>query len=927
MDNKQDTYQVQGFFERIEGMEAIGWVWDKSQPKLKLTVNLIVNKQKIATGLADLVRADLAEAGIGGGSHGFRIKLPDEFFLISGEQEVTPQVLVNNAVFFLKPLQVQVEKKIIHGRIDSIIGGVIKGWSYYPDNLDKAVTVELRENNQGLVQATANISGSESEKHGYVLQISDALFDDKVHRFEIWSLEENILLHSTALILPSIETPGTVLQENCQSHVRNHWLPYANLRYENVIQQLENIVNKEISKKLSKDATELITEFQSILDNYNQVKIGIFNSDKQFKEISFSAVSKPKVSIIIPVFNNFSVTYNCLASIHLANVLVSYEIIIVDDCSNDQTIEIAEIIKGIEYIRNDTNKGFVESCNAGAKQAKGEYVVFLNNDTEVFSAWLDELLYVFKANDKAGLVGGKLLYPDGTLQEAGGIVGKSGIPSNYGNKSNPNLPQYNYTRQVDYISGACIMLEKKLWQELGGFDEIYKPAYYEDTDLAFRVREKGLQVIYTPFCQLIHYEGVSNGVDVEKGIKQYQLANAKKFKSRWGKSCIHNGDINHQKDLIKDRNIIYRALVIDAEPPQPDKNAGSYAALIEMKLLQSLGIKCTFVPNDMTFLGHYTENMQRTGIECLYAPFFRNVVDIIEQRGCEFDLIYITRYSVAEKYIDACRLYAPQAKIIFNNADLHFLRELRSSVYQASKKMLKVANKTKEDEMKVIKKVDLVLSYNSSEHAVIESHNDTLKSIKLARCPWVVDVPKRKMPGFKTRKNISFLGGYGHPPNVEAVEYFIANVMPGLKDKHPEIQFNVYGSQLPKKLIDLANDTVNMQGYVEVIDQVYNENKIFIAPLQSGAGIKGKVLGALAYGIPTILSPVAAEGIGLRDGVETLIAKTPDQWIEAIEKLNYDPALWLNISKAGQEYVNTFYSFSAGEKLMAEALENVDIFI
>ncbi|MBT3812742.1 MAG: glycosyltransferase [Gammaproteobacteria bacterium] len=183
------------------------------------------------------------------------------------------------------------------------------------------------------------------------------------------------------------------------------------------------------------------------------------------------------------------------------------------------------------------------------------------------------------------------------------------------------------------------------------------------------------------------------------------------------------------------------------------------------------------------------------------------------------------------------------------------------------------------------------------------------------------------MPGFKTRKNISFLGGYGHPPNVEAVEYFIANVMPGLKDKHPEIHFNIYGSQLPKKLIDLANDTVNMQGYVEVIDQVYNENKIFIAPLQSGAGIKGKVLGALAYGIPTILSPVAAEGIGLRDGVETLIAKTPDQWIEAIEKLHYDPALWLNISKAGQEYVNTFYSFSAGEKLMAEALENVDIFI
>lgn len=927
MENQQENFRLQGYFERIEGMEAIGWVWVKQEPKLKLTVDLIVNDQKIARGLADQSRGDLIEAGIGDGKYGFRIKLPDELFLTPGVKEVTPQITINNSVFFLKPLQLKVGTKSVQGDIDNIIGGVIKGWSYYPEKLDKIVTIELRENNQNLGQALANIKGSKNEKHGFVIQIPEELFDDKAHRLEIWALEENVLLQTVALTLPSIETPGPVLQEHCQNHVSNHWLPFANLRYENIIQQLESIVTQERSTQLSSDAKEVVSEFQAILDNYNQVRKGVYNLDKRFKPISFTSVDTPKVSIIIPVYNNFEVTYNCLASIHLASVLVTYEIIIVDDFSSDQTKKITEIINGIEYYRNPANKGFVESCNAGAERAKGQYIVFLNNDTEVFSSWLDELLHVFKVNDKAGLVGGKLLYPDGTLQEAGGIVWRSGIPNNYGNRANPNLPKYNYTRQVDYISGACIMLAKKLWQELGGFDETYKPAYYEDTDLAFRIREKGLQVIYTPFCQLLHYEGMSNGIDVKKGVKQYQLVNAKKFKSRWGKSCINNGEINYQEDLNKDRNIIYRALVIDAEPPQPDKNAGSYAAIMEIKLLQSLGIKCTFAPSNLAFLGHYTENMQRDGIECLYAPFYRSIVDIIEQRGQEFDLIYITRYSIAEKYIDACRLYAPQAKIIFNNADLHFLREIRTSVYQASKKMLAAANKTKEDEMLVIKKVDLVLSYNSSEHAVIESHNDSLKPIKLARCPWVVDVPKRKPPGFKTRKNISFLGGYGHPPNVEAVEYFITNVMPGLKDAHPEIKFNVYGSLLPKKLIELADDTVNMQGYIEDIGKVYNENKIFIAPLQSGAGIKGKVLGALAYGIPTILSPVAAEGIGLRDGVETLIAKTPDQWLEAIKKLNYDPDLWLNISQAGQEYVDTFYSFSAGQKLMAEALENVDVFI
>ena len=927
MEKQEENPRLQGFFERIEGVEAIGWVRDRQAPDLKLKVDLLINDQKIATGLANRSRGDLADVGVGDGCYGFQIKLPDDLFLTPGSVEITPQVVIDNIIFRLKSLRLNIEKNKIQSGIDGVYGGVIRGWSYYPDKLDKKVAIALRENGQNLVQAIANIAGAGAEQHGFVIQVPEALFDDKPHSLEIWAVEENVLLQTIPLILPAIETSGTALQEHCQGHVKNYWLPYANLRYENVIQKLENIVSKESNKRLSKDAIGLMTEFQSLLNNYKQVKKGIFNSDKQFKPISFKYFVKPKVSIIIPVYNNFAVTYNCLASISLASVSVTYEIIIMDDFSSDETKEITNIISGIEYYKNKTNKGFVETCNAGAAQAKGDYIVFLNNDTEVFSAWLDELLVVFESNEKAGLVGGKLLYPDGTLQEAGGMVWKSGIPSNYGNKANPDLPKYNYTRQVDYISGACIMLPMDLWQALDGFDEIYKPAYYEDTDLAFRVREKGYQVIYTPFCQLIHYEGISNGVDVEKGIKQYQRVNAKKFKSRWGKLCLNNGQINQNEDLNKDRNIIYRALVIDAEVPEPDKHAGSYAALMEMKLLQSLGIKCTFVASNLAFVGHYTENMQREGIECLYAPFVSSIADIFEQRGREFDLIYITRYSIAEKYIDICRDYAPQAKIIFNNADLHFLREIRASIYQGSKKMLKRANKTKEAEMRVIKKVDLVLSYNSSEHAVIESHNDTLAPIKLVRCPWVVDMPERNVPSFENRNNISFLGGYGHPPNVEAVEYFVAHVMPNLKAKQPDIKFNVYGSHLPKKLLDLEDDTIIMHGYIEELDEVYDDNRIFIAPLQSGAGIKGKVLGAIAYGIPTILSPVAAEGIGLRDGVETLIAETPEQWLEAIEKLYNNPSLWLSISQAGKNYIDTFYSFSAGKKMMGKALESADIFI
>ena len=97
----------------------------------------------------------------------------------------------------------------------------------------------------------------------------------------------------------------------------------------------------------------------------------------------------------------------------------------------------------------------------------------------------------------AGIVGSKLIYPDGTLQEAGGIIYSDASGCNYGRNDNPNALWYNYTKEVDYISGASIMLKKELWDELGGFDEYFAPAYYEDTDLAFRIRyEKGFKVIY-----------------------------------------------------------------------------------------------------------------------------------------------------------------------------------------------------------------------------------------------------------------------------------------------------------------------------------------------------------------------------------------------------------------------------------------------
>jgi glycosyltransferase involved in cell wall biosynthesis len=298
---------------------------------------------------------------------------------------------------------------------------------------------------------------------------------------------------------------------------------------------------------------------------------------------------------------------------------------------------------------------------------------------------------------------------------------------------------------------------------------------------------------------------------------------------------------------------------------------------------------------------------------------------VIEQRGEEFDLIYITRYYVARDYIDSIRRYAPRAKVVLMNADLHFLRELRSAMHTKIDTDLNKALQTRDDELEVMNQVDLVLSYTDVEKAVIMSHH--MGSSKVAKCPWVSDVIAEVKP-FAAREDIAFLGGFQHYPNVEAVEWFIKKVMPLLETSLPEVRFRVYGSNVPKQLLDLAKQSKNVviEGWVAEVAEVYNTCKVFLAPLQSGAGIKGKVIGALCHGLPSVLSPIAAEGIAIGDGAQAAVADTPEQWAERINQLYTDEKVWNSMSTLALEFAKSSYGMEKGVQDMKSALLEAGFF-
>ncbi|MCX7558201.1 glycosyltransferase [Sulfitobacter sp. F26204] len=639
--------------------------------------------------------------------------------------------------------------------------------------------------------------------------------------------------------------------------------------------------------------------------------------------LHFTEVEHPEVSIIIPAHNNFEFTYLTLCSLLIGHNNTSFEIIVVDDASTDETKRIEEIVTGITVVRLPVAQRFIRACNAGAERARGNFIALLNNDVEVTTGWLDELLCAFDRFDNVGLVGSKLLYPNGDLQEAGGIIWGSGNPWNYGNRQNANDPRFSYARQVDYLSGAAMLAPAHVWREISGLSAYLEPMYFEDTDFAFKVREAGYTTWFIPSSVVYHFEGITSGTDVSTGYKKFQEINRPKFKRRWAGTFSAYGAEGQQPDLEKDRGIVGRVLFIDYAPPRADKDAGSYAALQEMHLVQSLGYKVTFISTNMAHLGKYTEDLQKSGIEVIYAPFYMNAGEYLDQHASDFDAFYITRYYVAQTVLEHIRRLAPKARILFNNADLHFLRELRTAQSEGDKQKLERARQTRTDEIEVIRNVDVVLSYNEVEHSVIQAYTDGSSTV--VRCPWVVSVPSA-IPCARSRTGLSFLGSFRHHPNSEGISWFAREIMPVLTAQNPNAHLTIYGSGMGDNIRALKTENILPHGFVKDAAEAFHSHRVFVAPLLSGAGIKGKVLSALAHGIPSVISPIAAEGIGLRSGHDCIIAERTEDWVDAIQLLTTDDVLWETLSQNARGYMYSCFSFERGRELMREAFEAAELY-
>ncbi|MDJ0746695.1 MAG: tetratricopeptide repeat protein [Xenococcaceae cyanobacterium MO_167.B27] len=617
--------------------------------------------------------------------------------------------------------------------------------------------------------------------------------------------------------------------------------------------------------------------------------------------------NSPKVSIIIPVYNKLEYTTRCLQSLakHLAPE-TAVEIIVVNDCSSDDTQYSLSSVEGLTLINNESNLGFIHSCNKGAEAAQGEYIYFLNNDTEIHPNSIESLIEVLEKDEQVGAVGSKLVYPQGALQEAGGIIWQDASGWNYGRNDNPYDPKYNYLREVDYCSGASLIVKKSTFEALNGFERDFAPAYYEDTDLCFAIRHKlSLKVMYQPKSVITHYEGISSGTSTTSGVKRYQVVNSKKFQAKWqqyleSSTYLPNQGIENVPSAARKYQGNKTILVIDSYMPCHDKESGSRRLFQLLKIFKELNYHVIFAAENGFKDEPYTSELENLQIEAIYTQDGYGVIpeEQIQARLPLVDIAWICRPELNEKYLPIIR-QQPQIKIVYDTIDLHYLRMKRAWELSPEENGQKVGEwlDMQARELTIAHQADLTITVTPVEKEILEEQG--IK--KVAVVPNIHFPYFHETKNFHERHNILFIGSYTHSPNIDAVLWLCQTIMPLVWEKMPEVSVTLLGSNPTPEVLQLESDKVKVPGYISDVSSYFLNHRVFVSPLQYGAGMKGKIGQSLEYGLPVVSTDIGIEGMNLIHEKHILVSNTAEEFAAQIIKLYQDAKLWQKLASNSKD--------------------------
>ena len=639
------------------------------------------------------------------------------------------------------------------------------------------------------------------------------------------------------------------------------------------------------------------------------------------KPLQLPESPSPEVSVILILFNRAELTLACLRS--LAEAFTErLEIILVDNASQDETSQLLDQLKGVRIIRNPENRNFLLAVNQAAREAKGEYLLILNNDAQVLPGTLRSALRTIRSARDIGAVGGKLILLDGTLQEAGSIIWRDGSCLGYGRSDNPFAPMYMFRRDVDYCSGAFLLTPRKIWEQLGGFDERFKPAYYEETDYCTRLWEKGLRVVYDPNAVLLHYEFASS--DSAKSATDLQRDHQQIFVTRHQKllTSHHTAGMNSILDARMLPGKKPRVLFIDDRVPHTWLGSGFPRARAILLALLKQNCFITFYPFsvfDESWTSVYSDMPGEVEFMVGYGPpllepFLRN------RRGY-YDAIFVSRphnMKLLQPVLDAHRDWFENTEIIYDAEAIFVTREITQRQLSGTPLTAEEIEALLQDEVDLAGTADSVVAVSNSDADIFRKHG--IEKVHVIGHSLDVAPTKRE---FDDRCGFLFVGAIHEEtsPNGDSVIWFLEEILPRIQAAlGKDVPVTIAGVNTSERIRRLAGPSVCITGHVADLTQLYDAARVFIAPTRYAAGIPHKVHEAAARGLPIVATPLLATQLGWLDGEPFLVAGDADTFATKCVQLHTDSTLWMKVRSSGLERAQSECSREAFEEYVAAVL-------
>ena len=609
------------------------------------------------------------------------------------------------------------------------------------------------------------------------------------------------------------------------------------------------------------------------------------------ERIYIPAWATPRVSFILVLLNKAELSVLAIDSV-VQFASVPYELVVVDNGSDDSTCSLLERIDGANILRNEKNEGFGPACMQAAAVARGEFLCFVNNDALLTKGAITATLRNFE-QPGIGAVGGKVLLADGSLQEAGSIIWSDGSAYGYGRRDDPELPQYSFRRLVDYCSGVFLVTPKQLFDRLGGFSREFAPAYYEDVDYCMSLWKQGYSVVYEPLARVLHYESAaSGGVEAAAVLMR---AHQTTFQSKWSVElsrhfCSDPGNIIPARIAVNAPGL--RIIYIDDRLPQRFLGAGFPRSNDVLRQLVALGHHVVCATFTFPLLEDTYGDMP---LEVEQFDGYRSREDLIERYFPWADVVWISRPHNLKLLLTshASVLDSRKFRLVYD-AEAIFSQRM-----QAQSALLGEANpepeflepRDLEEEIALAKTADAVVVVSERDRQTMVANGIRRASVvgfQLSLCP--------TRRSFGERHTFLFVGSVhgSENPNADSLRYFCSNIW---KEIHRAtgsvLEVAGFGTDTMRNII--VDDTVRILGQVSDLQPLYDRARVFVVPTRYAAGLPFKAYEAAAYGVPLVVSEMIANQLQWSDGHEYLVGSAAQHFADCCSLLYRDEELWTHV--------------------------------